>query len=159
MSESMGTLTWGLCKDSEGLAAHRLYGEGMFSRGAHWRKLLPWALHHGQLLVQIERHLRKPSISLYTAQGQIIVIMQISADILIKDEEQIVHVFKDINKTYRRLPLSSRKEIKKHEWKDFIQKCQFQMRFKIRSYFPILSLPTSPSPDAFAHCWERYLGT
>lgn len=26
-------------------------------------------------------------------------------------------------------------------------------------YFPILSLPTSPRPDALAHCWERYLGT
>ncbi len=93
------------------------------------------------------------------SQGQIIVIMQISTDIFIEDEEQIVHVFKDINKTYRRLPLSSRREIKKHEWKDFIHKCQFRMRFKMRSYFPILSLPTSPRPDAFAHCWERYFGT
>lgn len=137
VAESMVPLTWGLCEDSEALAAHRLYGEGMFSRGAHWRNLLPRALHHCQLLVQTERHLRKPSISLYitrslsTAQGQITVIMQISADILIKDEEQTVHVFKNISKTYPRLPFSSRREIKMHECTHFRQNVHFEWGLKM----------------------------
>lgn len=26
------------------------------------------------------------------------------------------------------------------------------------AYLAILSLPTSPRPDAFPHCWARYLG-
>jgi len=64
-----------------------------------------------------------------------------------------VQAFKDINTTHHSLSLSSRRQEESMSGKISENNFHFERGLKILlPYFPILSLPTSPRPDAFAHC-------